>query len=149
MDREGSATGTSAAIVGSAVGAYAGFFVFGAIGFGVASLIMAGAPECTEKLCGLGQALAAVVWGIVIAAVGAITMMLLGCRYALVKKGFDRVGPTLVWLAFLAPAILIAGAAILPDALSAAWVFATPLMAAPAARRVATKRRGKPAQLAG
>lgn len=132
--------GTAAATVGSVAGAYAGFVVFGLIGSGIGILMLSEADECAEKLCGLGEALAAVLLGIAITAAGAFTMMLIGCRYALIKKGFGRVAPTLIWLGVLAPALLIAGASLLPDPLNTVWIFATPVIAAPLARRFATIR---------
>lgn len=128
------------AILGGAAGAVAGALVFGFLGWLAADASLANAEPCSEKLCGLGDALAAAFLFIVIAVPGAYGTMLTGCWLALDRSGYANAGSTVRWLALIAPVAVIGTRYLFPDSLDAAWLAVNALGTPALARWIAVKR---------
>lgn len=133
-------SGIPMAILGGSGGAVVGAIVFGFLGWLVADASLANPQPCNEKLCGLGEALAAVFLFIVIAVPGAYGTMLTGCWLALDRSGYAHAGSTVRWLALIVPITMIATRYIFPDSLDAVWLGINMLGTPALARWIAVKR---------
>lgn len=143
-------SGIGVAVLGGAAGAVIGAAVFGFLGSLAGSASLANAEPCSEKLCGLGEAIAAVFIFLLIAVPGTYGAMLTGCWLALDRSGYANAGSTVRWLALIVPVTTIASMAVFPESFNILWFdtnviwFALNALGPPAlARWIAVKRSAR------